>query len=61
MRADLGRLDAIAEILQVGPFLGQDRAKYALARAHREGGGGFRKKVTQTQEMRDTSNQQSLA
>jgi hypothetical protein len=29
MRSDLGRLDAIAEILQVGSFLGQDSEKAA--------------------------------
>jgi hypothetical protein len=28
MRSDLGRLDAIAEILQVGPFLGPDPEKW---------------------------------
>ena len=30
MWPDLGRLDAIAEILQVGPFLGHDPEKHAL-------------------------------
>ena len=29
MRSDLGRLDAIAEILQVGPFLGHERLRLA--------------------------------
>jgi hypothetical protein len=29
MRPDLGRLDAIAEILQIGPFLGHDRQESA--------------------------------
>jgi hypothetical protein len=28
MRSDLGRLDAIAKILQVGPFLGHDPEKW---------------------------------
>jgi hypothetical protein len=28
MRSDLGRLDAIAEILQVGPFLGPNPEKW---------------------------------